>query len=131
MIKKVLWLAGIFLAACLLYVYGLPSFFSKQEYVQEPDICCAIRDFANEHMQAGAFEIPSTAQKWLVEEVLINKLEELPGPHERKLIQATVQGSFWTDQGEYRPPKQKAFKSKLEFNIGNKYPEGISVQHIR
>ncbi|MDD2424130.1 MAG: hypothetical protein PHT37_07370 [Candidatus Cloacimonetes bacterium] len=131
MIKKVLLLAGIILGACLIYVYGLPALSSKPKYVEEPDISAAIKDFANGHMQGKAFEIPRNAEKWLVEQVLIHKLEELPGPHGRKMIQATVQGSFWIDQGEYSPPKQKSFKSKLQFNVGNKYPEGISVQYIR
>jgi hypothetical protein len=82
-------------------------------------------------MQGKAFEIPRNAEKWLVEQVLIHKLDEMPGPHNRKIVQATLKGSFWTNQGEYSPLKQKSFKSKLQFNVGNKYPEGISVQYIR
>lgn len=131
MIKKVLLVAGIVLGACLIYVFGLPAILSKPQYVEEPEICLAIKDFANEHMQSRVFEIPRNAQKWQVEEVLLHKLEELPGPHARKHVQATLEGCFWTDQGEYSPPKKKAFKTKLQFNVGSKYPEGISVQYIR
>ncbi len=130
MIKKVLWTAGIILGVCVIYVYVLPMISAGPQYVEEPEICEAICDFANEQMKGKVFEIPRNAEKWLVENVLIHKLEDLPGPHNRKMVKATVQGSYWTDQGEYRPLKQKAFKSKVQFNIGNKYPEGISVQHI-
>ena len=131
LLKKVMLLAGIIVIACLIYVYGLPALSSKPKCVEEPDLCCAIKDFANGHMQGKAFEIPRNAEKWLVEQVLIHKLDEMPGPHGQKIVQATLKGSFWTDQGEYSPPKQKSFKSKLQFKVGNKYPEGISVQYIR
>lgn len=130
MIRKASLFAAIVLGTCLIYIYVLPALTAKPEYVEAPDICCAIRDFANEQMQGKAFEIPRNAEKWQVEEVLIHKLEDLPGPHGRKMVQTTVQGSFWLNQGEYSPPKQKSFKSKLQFNIGRKYPAGISVQYI-
>ncbi|MCB5251959.1 MAG: hypothetical protein RBR69_02765 [Candidatus Cloacimonadaceae bacterium] len=129
MIKKTLILAAIVLGACLIYLYMLPAITAEPQYVHAPEICCAIKDFANRHMQGKSFDIPRNAEKWLVEQVLIHKLEDLPGPHGKKVAKTTVQGSYWIPQGEYSPPKQKSFEAKLHFNIGKKYPEGINVQY--
>jgi hypothetical protein len=131
MIKKVLWLAGLIMLLSLLYIYGIPAFSRPAQTVEDPVITAAIGDYVKHHLPEKVLGIPPNSENWLVEDITIHQLKDLPGPHHRKSAETTVCGYYQIPRGEYRSPKRKSFKTRLLFNIGDKYPSGISVQLIK
>jgi len=131
MIKKVLWFAGIVMLLCLLYIYGIPAISRPPQTVDDPELKSAIIDFIDNHIPEKVLGIPPNTEKWLVEDITIHQLKDLPGPHHRKSAETTVLGYYLIPRDKSRSPQKRSFKARLFFNIGDRYPSGISVQLIR
>lgn len=132
MLKKTAWLVSMVLAAVIVHTVVLPHFNRPPEYVDAPDYCKAIAQYAKYQMSERYLGLPSTVLNWDVDDVQILKIEEIPGPHNRKLTTATICGSYVVQaSGNKKKPVKGKFNKKLVFNIGNKYPSGIDVQHVR
>lgn len=130
MLKKVLLASAIILALVVVYTKVIPFLLKPATPIGDPQIEAAIIDFANKHVNPDKINIPRHAIEWKVEQLRFHKLTELPGPHNRKEIVASITGYYLTPRKDYQEPKRNSFKVKTKFNIGNKYPSGISVQHI-
>lgn len=128
MTKKIVWICVIVLFATLIYTVGLPSLRQKRDHVDDPKIITAVMAYANTQMPVKCLNIPSKADSWLVEEVEILKLHEIPGPHSRRQVDCRLRGGYRLLDSNGNAGKSISFKVKCRFLISNKYPEGISVQ---
>jgi hypothetical protein len=132
MLKKTVWLVSLVLFAVFVYTTVLPVFNRPPEYVEAPDYCKAIMHYANNQLSLKYLNLPAQVSNWEIEEVLILKMEDIPGPHKRKIATASVCGSYIIPaQGTGKKPRKGSFDTKLVFNVGNRYPSGIDVQHVR
>lgn len=131
MAKKVIISVVILLLAAILYYAVQPLVSKPKEDLNDPKLTAAIEDFISEQMQAREFKLPTGLQNWKAEEILITKLEDLPGPQGSHRATVTVKGSYLA-AGENNPERRTPFMVKnMKFRLGRKYPEGISVQHIK
>lgn len=131
MAKKVILSVIILLLVAILYYAVQPLFSKPREDLNDPKLNTAILQFIGDQMQARDFKLPSGLQNWKAEEVLITKLEDLPGPQGNQRASTTIKGSYLA-AGEKNPERRTPFIAKhVKFRLGRKYPEGISVQYIR
>ncbi len=132
MLKKTVWLVSILLFAVFVYTAVIPLFNRPPQCVDAPEYCKAILEYANSQMPGKYFELPTDIISWEINEVMILKMEEIPGPHNRKKTTTQLNGAYiLAPQSKSEKPKLKKFESKQVFSIGKRYPEGIDVQHIR
>ncbi|MDD4309683.1 MAG: hypothetical protein PHO32_04840, partial [Candidatus Cloacimonetes bacterium] len=123
----VFWLVTSLLVIIVLYVVVPPLLAKPEPLIENEKVNAAILLYAQTQLPVSTFELPEDATKWKVQSVKIHKLDTLPGVQGNQKAAASIIGSYYpADQQDLEEPL--THEIKLNFTIGKKYPEGISVQ---
>jgi len=131
MAKKVIIAIIALLLLLIVYNAVVPVLNKPKVVIEDPKLARAIMEFITEQLNEADLALPADLQNWKAEDILITKIENLPGVQGNRRATVNVSGTYLA-AGEKDLNKRTPFTTKhLKFIIGKKYPEGISVQFVR
>ena len=128
---KIITIMAVIAGGVILFLFVKAILSSSPPVLNEPELNQAILQYCNHHMDKKQLDLPREVTDWKVKDVLIHKIDTLPGPREEKLVTTTVVVDYRTASQDRTADWSEFRRKHTNFRIERRYPEGINVQAYR
>jgi len=128
---KIITTIGVIAGVVILFLFAKAILTKNSPVLNEPVLSQAILEYCNHHMDKKQLDLPREVTEWKVKDVLIHKIETMPGPREEKLVSTTVVVDYRTSAQQETGDWTEFRRKHTNFRIERRYPEGINVQAYR